>query len=166
MKTCTRCGTSKPLSEFYNSARGKDGKYSYCRPCVASRGAAYKKANPEKTEEARKRWKLKNPEKLKEAIKRWKQKNTDKVNASRRRRYLKNPDKQREQSRVIKAKQCEQAADSYLKRAVPRLKNASPEHLAAYRETLLAKREAKEISKLIELINTEIENVQKTEHHG
>lgn len=33
MKTCTKCGDSKPLTEFYKDKRGKDGRYAACRAC-------------------------------------------------------------------------------------------------------------------------------------
>ncbi len=33
MKTCTKCNTPKPESEFYNQKQAKDGLYSYCKAC-------------------------------------------------------------------------------------------------------------------------------------
>lgn len=36
-KTCSECGESKPLDEFYRHGRGKDGRISRCRDC---KGAA------------------------------------------------------------------------------------------------------------------------------
>lgn len=32
-KTCSKCGKSKPASEFYKNRRSKDGLYSYCKVC-------------------------------------------------------------------------------------------------------------------------------------
>lgn len=40
MKRCCRCKTPKPLTEFYNDRRGKDGKARRCKPCA---GAVVKK---------------------------------------------------------------------------------------------------------------------------
>ena len=34
MKSCIKCGVSKPLSEFHNLKHGKDGKHSYCKECL------------------------------------------------------------------------------------------------------------------------------------
>lgn len=34
MKTCARCGQEKPVSDFGNMKRNKDGLHSYCRGCV------------------------------------------------------------------------------------------------------------------------------------
>lgn len=33
MKLCIRCSQTKPLDEFNNNSRNKDGKHSYCRDC-------------------------------------------------------------------------------------------------------------------------------------
>ena len=32
-KTCTKCGITKPLNEFYNHKASKDGKYPQCKKC-------------------------------------------------------------------------------------------------------------------------------------
>jgi len=33
MKTCTCCGQTKPLDEFYNDSRATSGKYCHCKTC-------------------------------------------------------------------------------------------------------------------------------------
>jgi hypothetical protein len=33
MKTCTKCGTVKPLDDFYRSSRMVDGRGSWCKVC-------------------------------------------------------------------------------------------------------------------------------------
>lgn len=43
MKRCTKCGVSKPLSEFYNHNTTKDGLTYQCKECMT----AYRKANKE-----------------------------------------------------------------------------------------------------------------------
>ena len=48
VKTCPKCGESKPLSEFNKNKSRKDGHGGYCRPCAYDAIKAYKKANPEK----------------------------------------------------------------------------------------------------------------------
>jgi hypothetical protein len=63
MKTCTKCGEEKELSEFSKKASSKDGLRHTCKCCcnklqddyrlknldsIAKRGQAYRKANPEK----------------------------------------------------------------------------------------------------------------------
>lgn len=32
-KPCLHCGTVKPLEEFYDNARAKDGRQPYCKEC-------------------------------------------------------------------------------------------------------------------------------------
>jgi hypothetical protein len=32
-KTCTKCGLTLPLSQFFKRAKGKYGRHSYCKPC-------------------------------------------------------------------------------------------------------------------------------------
>ena len=39
MKTCTKCKVEYPLSEFYKSKNGKDGKSTHCKTCTKKRTA-------------------------------------------------------------------------------------------------------------------------------
>tara|TARA_R110000787_G_scaffold45145_2_gene110125 strand:+ start:141 stop:704 length:564 start_codon:yes stop_codon:yes gene_type:complete len=48
MKTCTKCGESKPLEDFYKAKLGKDGVEASCKDCVSVCKAAYYAANKEK----------------------------------------------------------------------------------------------------------------------
>lgn len=34
MKTCTKCGVEKPLDDYHNNKRTRDGKGSWCKECV------------------------------------------------------------------------------------------------------------------------------------
>lgn len=43
-KTCRDCGESKPLTEFSPSSKNRDGRVSYCRPCLAVRHLRYRDA--------------------------------------------------------------------------------------------------------------------------
>lgn len=47
-KTCSRCGKTKPLEEFYKQATGRHGVCSHCKTCNYTRTVAYRRANPEK----------------------------------------------------------------------------------------------------------------------
>lgn len=38
MKTCSKCGTEKPLDEFHRDARKADGVRATCKACYRSRG--------------------------------------------------------------------------------------------------------------------------------
>ena len=50
-KSCTRCGETKPLGEFYTAKRGLYGRRSQCKRCVSNDRNAYNKQkrreNPE-----------------------------------------------------------------------------------------------------------------------
>lgn len=44
-KLCTKCGESKPFSEYYKAANTKDKFYAYCKTCCSARGKLYTKNN-------------------------------------------------------------------------------------------------------------------------
>jgi Recombination endonuclease VII len=46
VKHCTKCGTPKPLDEFSNHRRYKDGKQLECKLCSADYRREYRRANP------------------------------------------------------------------------------------------------------------------------
>lgn len=82
-KTCPKCKTFKPLSEFYRNRRSKDGRAHYCKPCSHNRVREWRKENPEKSKAADRRWYVRNPgcrgpnqaEQHRVASKKWKQNN-------------------------------------------------------------------------------------------
>lgn len=46
---CYRCGTTKPLAEFYSSHREpRGGSETRCKPCIAEIQASYRTRNPDK----------------------------------------------------------------------------------------------------------------------
>ncbi len=47
-KVCTKCGFSKPVTEFSKAAKSHDGLRSNCKACAKQYGAAWRSANPEK----------------------------------------------------------------------------------------------------------------------
>lgn len=60
MKTCTRCKTAKPLSDFTKRALSKDGYTTACTECLKAQKRADYAAEPKKTMERVKRnWKIK-----------------------------------------------------------------------------------------------------------
>jgi hypothetical protein len=40
-KRCTKCGETKPLSEFYRNKRKPDGRHSWCKACMREYQAKY-----------------------------------------------------------------------------------------------------------------------------
>lgn len=79
MKTCTKCGEKKPLTDFPKAKRYKDGLSCLCRACHAAATSVWRKANQEKVLAYRKEWQAANPEKIKEQRARRYKKNTEKV---------------------------------------------------------------------------------------
>jgi hypothetical protein len=47
MKTCRQCNLVKPLKDFYNEPRVKDGKQARCKACHGKTTEKYRKKNPE-----------------------------------------------------------------------------------------------------------------------
>jgi len=66
-KKCTKCGLTKPLSEYLNKKTATDGKHSNCRTCTNKRHfeymKSYKEENSEKMKEYRKNYYIKNIDK-------------------------------------------------------------------------------------------------------
>lgn len=48
MKTCTKCGTSKPITEFGKRANARDGLSSWCKGCKNAQVATWAKANADR----------------------------------------------------------------------------------------------------------------------
>ena len=46
-KTCSKCGISKPLNEFHNHKKMKDGKYSQCKECANEQKRKWHREHPE-----------------------------------------------------------------------------------------------------------------------
>lgn len=47
MKTCFKCSTHKPLSDFYNHPKMSDGKSGKCKECTKADVAAHRASNLE-----------------------------------------------------------------------------------------------------------------------
>jgi hypothetical protein len=57
LQQCSRCGTPKPATEFYETRAG--GQSSYCKPCTRAYIKQWKQANPRKVWVSSKRKDLK-----------------------------------------------------------------------------------------------------------
>jgi hypothetical protein len=92
MKTCTKCKKNKPLDQFYNSKKGKNGLTSYCKTCTDEYNKAYLAKNKEKRRAFEVAYELENKEKraaqkalveqsekTKSYRKQWKSENKDKT---------------------------------------------------------------------------------------
>lgn len=62
-KKCTKCGTVKPLEQFYKSIHKNDGLDSWCKKCKVEDNRAYVQRNIEEKRKYRKQYHIKNREK-------------------------------------------------------------------------------------------------------
>jgi hypothetical protein len=65
-KTCAKCFTEKPDTEFHKSARAKDRLSSYCKLCAKEQVKLWKMANTEKRKINQENYYRKHKEKLNE----------------------------------------------------------------------------------------------------
>lgn len=77
MRRCKECEEEKNLNDFYKNKSSKGGYNSKCKECVKKRVALYRKNNPEKTNESRKKAMGKNLEYYKEWRKHYYELNRD-----------------------------------------------------------------------------------------
>jgi hypothetical protein len=62
-KTCLKCRSELPLDRFGTERRNSDGLNRWCRECVKSVNAAYRRQHPERARAATKAWRERNPDK-------------------------------------------------------------------------------------------------------
>ena len=106
MKTCSKCGETKPTTEFNKDSRRISGLRARCKSCASIERAS----NPEKgranaarwlaANKQRKRatdaaWRAANREKVKARVDAWYAANRDRVNATQASQYAANPEKKK-----------------------------------------------------------------------
>lgn len=104
MKTCSKCGRTKSLSEFFNDVTRVDGKCWACKTCDASRhkkfylnnieklrgqAVARRNQNIDKARLDARTWRMKNPEKQAAACKSWGERNPERLKALHKKHNLK-----------------------------------------------------------------------------
>ena len=97
MKTCKKCGETKPHSEYHLHKRFKDGLHINCKTCRNSENTIYRAANPEKSKQSSKKYRDDNKSKMTEIRATYAKNNPEKVRESKRLYALKNKE-------VLKAK--------------------------------------------------------------
>jgi hypothetical protein len=96
-KTCTRCGQTKRLSDFYKHKLGKYGRRTDCKACRCESQRKYREADPEKARETDRKYREANREKVRER---------------KRKRYEANPEKARERDRKYREANPEKVRES------------------------------------------------------
>lgn len=94
MKTCSRCGQCKPISEFHKKL---DGFQPSCKVCVIEAGRKWREANREVDRERSRTYRSENPEKFRASLKRYYQANKPAAREYKRAWDAANPDKVRAQ---------------------------------------------------------------------
>ncbi len=77
MKTCNKCKTEKPLTEFYKCKTLKDGHQRQCKLCTSERKKVESRSAVSR--ETRKRWIDQNRDKVNRYSKEWAKRNKDKA---------------------------------------------------------------------------------------
>ena len=92
MKTCTKCGETKPFSEFHKNLANADGLLNQCKPCRKQMAASWYLGNKETVKKSCAAWKEKNPEKAKAISVAWRADNKAVIKQKRADWYAKNTD--------------------------------------------------------------------------
>ncbi len=95
-KTCSNCGTTKPLAAFANDRRNIGGRCGQCRICNGARSAAWRRANPGRAREGIAAWEMANPKRLRESKVAWRAKNQELLRKCRAKWVSANPELHRE----------------------------------------------------------------------
>lgn len=77
IKICSRCKVGKSVEEFYKSKDGKDGLKSSCKQCYDIHTINYRRKNPERVKEQKRKYRQNNLEKTKQALKKYYQNNLE-----------------------------------------------------------------------------------------
>lgn len=97
MKTCTKCGDEKPLTEFGTSKR--DGVNARCITCKREDAKTYREQNPETRKASCKRWQQDNLDISNEKAKRFYKNNRTKVLGKLLAKRIEDPEKYRQKVR-------------------------------------------------------------------
>jgi hypothetical protein len=95
VKTCSKCGETKPAGAFYPDRSKPDGRRSYCKDCGKASAASWAKANPHSARASSAAYRGSNPEKVKVGAAAWKKANPEKNKASYTAWDKANPEKRR-----------------------------------------------------------------------
>lgn len=79
MKTCTKCGEEKSLSEYAKRAASADGHKSMCKACCKVYQAARYRANADAVKAKRKEYREQNGEKIAEYMKGYRERNREQI---------------------------------------------------------------------------------------
>lgn len=76
-KACTKCGQTKPITDFRKDKRLKSGYGSQCKTCKYAQANVWVEKNYERKLEINRKWQSQNPELKALATKRWAERNAE-----------------------------------------------------------------------------------------
>jgi len=83
MKLCTKCGNTKPTTEFHKRPRSEDGLRSWCIECTKVSNRAWREANRKKMRKIQQAWRKANLEKASALQQAYAARNKEKILARR-----------------------------------------------------------------------------------
>jgi len=98
-KTCTKCKTEKPLTEFRKRKASKDGLAYKCKSCAVAVDKKFYENNTEQVKASNKNWSQNNKDAHNKIKAKWADKNPDSVNISRKNWRDANPEAISQKSR-------------------------------------------------------------------
>lgn len=78
MKTCSKCGETKPFDSFGKHALGRDGLQPACKKCLNAQAAEWYAQNKERKSVTQAKWQAENKEKREAKKAEWRANNKDK----------------------------------------------------------------------------------------
>lgn len=99
-KTCSDCGITKPISDFFRDARSAGGRRSDCKTCNSAKRRKNKEANIERERAVQAAYYQKNSESIKSYVNQWRKENPDKCKQYRKDYRDRNVEAERERHRL------------------------------------------------------------------
>ncbi|WP_175952874.1 HNH endonuclease signature motif containing protein [Burkholderia sp. BCC0405] len=151
MKTCTKCGIEKALTEFHKQKLGKFGVRAICIACVRKyahenreRISAYYKdyctKNADAIKEKNQAYYLENKERIDSANRMWREANPEKVVQGRHEHYLRNKNRvaiQAKEWRTKNADRVRESREKYIKLNKEKIQEYSRNYYLENRDTAL-----------------------------
>jgi hypothetical protein len=98
MKTCKKCNTPKPLTEFGKKPRNKDGLAGQCKECIKAVKDEWQRKNRDKGKQYAAKYRATHKEKLKKDNAAYNKQETARAQAERKQWRLDSVKKQREEA--------------------------------------------------------------------
>jgi hypothetical protein len=95
LKECTKCKEVKPLSEFYENAKSRGGRYSKCALCCSKYSLEWHHSNPERAKAKMAAWREENSEHEASYRREYYNSNSERLRRQRREYHKANPERTR-----------------------------------------------------------------------